>query len=249
MYTVRIGEQDFPVNDLPTLQAMMQAGRINAATWVYDHAAGNWRAAGEILAATPPIGPPSAAPIVPGEVLPPSATFTPGMQKTTPAMAILSLIFSIVGFFTCIVLGIVGIVLGNKARGQIDGNPQLFQGRGLATAGIILGWIQVAILPVIAILALVAIPNFVSLRTKAYNASAQNASYSVRIAQELEYQNTISPDTGKGKYADNLEALLVWDKNLTDDPMVTFNFGSCGAEGYTFNTTHFRGDESFKFVD
>ncbi|HPQ69222.1 MAG TPA: DUF4190 domain-containing protein [bacterium] len=252
MYTVRIGERDYPVNDLPTLQAMMQAGRVNAATWVYDHAAGNWRAAGEILAATPPVGPPSAAPITPmpgGPSISPTA-FAPGVQKTTPTMAVLSLIFSIVGVFTCIVLGIVGLILGYKARRQIDDNPQLFQGRGLAIAGIIIGWAQIAMLPFIfGIMAAIAIPNFMSLRTQAYNASAASAGRYATNAQELEYQNTISPDTGKGKYTGNLEALLVWDRALTDDPQVTFTFGPCTTEGFTFTTTHARGDQPFEYTD
>jgi len=249
MYTVRIGEQDYPVNDLPTLQAMMQAGRINAGTWVYDHAAGNWRTAGEILAATPPVGTPSAAPIVPGGRSASSTAFTPGVQKTTPTTAVLSLIFSIVGIFACFVLGIVGLVLGYKARRQIDGNPELYQGRGLAMAGIIIGWIQIALLPfIIGIMAAISIPNFVSLRAKAYDASAHNAGFNARIAQELEFQNTNTPP-GSGRYVDNLEALLVWNKNLTDDPQVTFTFGSCNAEGYTFNTTHAQGGQSFEFVD
>ncbi len=249
MYTVRIGEQDYPVNDLPTLQAMMQAGRINAATWVYDHAAGNWRAAGEILAATPPAGPPSAAPIAPGGRSASSTAYAPGVQKTTPTMAVLSLIFSIVGILACFVLGIVGLVLGYKARRQIDGNPELYQGRGLAMAGIIIGWIQIAMLPfIIGIMAAVAIPSFVSFRSQAYNQSAQMAGYSAKIAQELEFQNTNTPP-GSGRYVENLEALLVWDKSLTDDPQVTFTFGPCNAEGYTFTTTHFRGDEPFEFAD
>ncbi|HPQ69225.1 MAG TPA: DUF4190 domain-containing protein [bacterium] len=235
MYTVRIGEQDFPVNDLPTLQAMMQAGRINAATWVYDHAAGNWRAAGEILAATPPVDAPSAAPIA------------PGTQKTTPTMAVLSLIFGIIGFFIFIIPGIISIVLGFMARRRIDRNPELYQGRGLATSGIIMGLFQTIAVP--GCIVLIMTPSYLSIQIKAHNAAAQNAGYNAKIAQELEYQNTNAGEPGSGKYADNLGTLLVWDRNLTDDPQVTFAFGSCDAQGYTFTTTHARGDELYKYID
>ena len=101
---------------------------------------------------------------------------------------------------------------------------------------------------IIGILALIAIPNFVSLRAKAYNASASSAGYNAKIAQELYFQNSM---TGRqdGTYADNLAALLKWDKLLTDDPNVTFTFGDCNSEGYTYTTTHANGDNSMEFTD
>jgi len=105
------------------------------------------------------------------------------------------------------------------------------------------------VVAIIGILALIAIPNFVSIRTKAYNASAQSAGYNAKIAQELEYQNTNTAVSGAGTYASSLATLLVWDKNLTDDPMVTFTFGTCNNSGYTFTTTHNRGDQSYSYED
>lgn len=105
------------------------------------------------------------------------------------------------------------------------------------------------VVAIIGILALIAIPNFVSIRTKAYNASSQSAGYNAKISQELEYQNTNTAVSGSGTYASLLGTLLVWDKNLTDDPMVTFNFTGQNSSGYTFNTTHQRGDQSFVYED
>ncbi len=74
-----------------------------------------------------------------------------------------------------------------------------------------------------------------------YNSSAYSAGRNARLAEELYYQN--SGGGNGGCYCDNLAGLLVWDRNLTDDPEVTFVFGPCNSSGYTFMTRHHRGDE------
>jgi prepilin-type N-terminal cleavage/methylation domain-containing protein len=103
------------------------------------------------------------------------------------------------------------------------------------------------VIAIIGILALIAIPNFVQLRVRAYNASAQSSGYNAKVAQELYYQNA---HTGAGgAYASSLAALLEWDKNLTDDPNVTFVFTAATASGYTFSTKHTSGDTFYPFTD
>ena len=65
----------------------------------------------------------------------------------TSGMAIGSLIASIAGFIIVPVLGgIVGLILGYMAKKQIRESEGTLAGAGLATAGIIMGWIQVALL-------------------------------------------------------------------------------------------------------
>ena len=62
-------------------------------------------------------------------------------------MAIASLILGIAGIAVC--LGPFGavpaLILGYKARDEIDRTGGVQQGRGMAVAGIVLGWIGVAI--------------------------------------------------------------------------------------------------------
>jgi hypothetical protein len=62
--------------------------------------------------------------------------YAPG--RRTNVMAILSLVLSIVGLFTCITAP-VGAVLGHLAKRQIAASGE--EGGPLATAGIIVGWI------------------------------------------------------------------------------------------------------------
>ena len=70
-------------------------------------------------------------------------------QRETSGQAIAALIFGILGFVAgCLPLGIVAIFLGHGALNQIRRHPGAFEGEALAKAGLILGWIQVALMAI-----------------------------------------------------------------------------------------------------
>jgi hypothetical protein len=77
---------------------------------------------------------PAGAPPYPG--YPPQ--YVPGMNPTNP-LAIASLIVSIVGF------GLIGVILGHIALSQIKRSNGYERGRGLAIAGLIIGYAEIAI--------------------------------------------------------------------------------------------------------
>jgi hypothetical protein len=54
--------------------------------------------------------------------------------------------------FCLIVSGILAVIFGNVALGQIERSEGRQKGRGLAIAGIVLGWVGIAILGILAIL-------------------------------------------------------------------------------------------------
>lgn len=65
--------------------------------------------------------------------------------QRTSGYAIASLILGIAGFFVFpIVPSILAVVFGQKARDELRRNPSL-GGEGLATAGIVLGWVGIAL--------------------------------------------------------------------------------------------------------
>lgn len=69
----------------------------------------------------------------------------PSAGRRTEGSAVASLVLGIAGFAVCpIVLHIAAIILGNQARRRIDGDPML-EGDGLARAGVILGWVGLAL--------------------------------------------------------------------------------------------------------
>ncbi len=103
------------------------------------------------------------------------------------------------------------------------------------------------VVAIIGILALIAIPNFISLRAKAYDASAQSAGRNAKLAQEVYYND--SGGEISGGYATSLAELLAYDENLVDDASVTFTFGSANASGYTFTTQHMNSSKTFTWTD
>lgn len=77
------------------------------------------------------------------EILPPP-TNTDLLPSST--LAIVSLVSAILGFTFVPVMGtIVALITGYMARSETRSIPPKASGDGLATAGIIMGWIQVAL--------------------------------------------------------------------------------------------------------
>jgi len=74
-------------------------------------------------------------------------TPTPPPSVENSGMAVASLIASILGLTLVPTIGsVIGLILGYMARSRIRDSAGTLGGEGLAKAGIILGWIGVAIL-------------------------------------------------------------------------------------------------------
>ena len=105
--------------------------------------------AGPPPASSPP-PPPPAAPTPPPAPAPPAYGQPPsgyGYQSTprTNGLAIASLVLGIAQIFLCIIGGILALVFGYISRRQIDESGGTQGGRGMAIAGIILGWIGIGL--------------------------------------------------------------------------------------------------------
>jgi hypothetical protein len=95
-------------------------------------------------------------PAPPPPPAPPSPQFSgyPARQ-TTNGLAVASLVLGIVGPVFC-VAWILALVFGYVARGQIDRSGGTQSGRGMATAGIVLGWVWLGLLVVYIVIAIAA---------------------------------------------------------------------------------------------
>lgn len=72
--------------------------------------------------------------------------------STTSTYAILSLAFGIIAWLMAPLLGaIVAVVCGHLARAEIRRSPQPLEGDGMALAGLILGYLQIALAVVLAV--------------------------------------------------------------------------------------------------
>lgn len=73
--------------------------------------------------------------------------------RRTSTAAIISLVFGVLGWTALPVIGgIIAIVTGHVARGEIRRSPDAIEGNGLALAGLILGWSSVLLLVIGALL-------------------------------------------------------------------------------------------------
>jgi len=78
--------------------------------------------------------------------LPSQPQSPPPVGVQTSTMAIVSLIAGIVSWFMVPVLGaIVAVITGNMAKKEIRASGGLLTGDGMATAGLVLGWIQLGL--------------------------------------------------------------------------------------------------------
>jgi len=104
-----------------------------------------------------------------------------GFHAPTSGKAIGSLICGI--FFFFFPASIVAIVLGHLSLSEIRKSAGRLKGQGLATVGLILGYMGVVAIPLILIIAAIAIPNLLRARMAANEASAIGAlrSYSYAL--------------------------------------------------------------------
>jgi hypothetical protein len=96
-----------------------------------------------------------------------------GLAVWSLVLGILALTLSV----ACIgpIFGIPAVICGHMALGRIRRAAGMLTGQGLATGGLITGYISLALIPIIALLAAIAIPNFVKARqTAQMNACINN---------------------------------------------------------------------------
>lgn len=101
---------------------------------------------------------------VPGAIPPPH-----GGTPQTSGKAIGSLICGIINIFP---LFIVAVILGHLALSDIKKSAGRVGGRGLAIAGLVLGYLGIMFIPIILIIAAIAIPNLLRAKMAANEASA-----------------------------------------------------------------------------
>lgn len=101
-------------------------------------------------------------------------------------LALSALIIGILDIFTLGFLGvgaILGVVLGVVALSKIKRNPQEYGGKGMATAGLVMSILSVAIIVPIGIIAAIAIPNLLASRIAANEGSAMASMRKISSAE------------------------------------------------------------------
>jgi hypothetical protein len=113
--------------------------------------------------------------------------------------ALASLIFGL--FFFVFPASIAAIVFGHLSLSEIRKSAGRISGHGMAMAGLILGYVGVAIIPFILIVAAIAIPHFLVSKIARNEATAVDALHQIRTAT-----NTYATTYGHG-YPTRMDAL------------------------------------------
>ena len=154
IHIARDGKQLGPFS-LEEINRQLAAGTLNLSDNAWYEGASGWAPLSSVpgvtggtpssSASVPPAATPSAA-AAPAPASGPVVPTTVVVAAPTEPLAIWSLILSLVGLlgFCCggPVLGIAGVICGHLGLSKINANPQL-QGRGLALAGLIIGYFSI----------------------------------------------------------------------------------------------------------
>jgi hypothetical protein len=154
IHIARDGKQLGPFS-LEEINRQLAAGTLSLTDNAWYEGASGWAplstvpgvtGAASASAATPAAAAPSVAATPAAAASGPVVPTTVVVAAPTEPLAIWSLVLSLVGLlgFCCggPILGIAGVVCGHLGLSKINANPQL-QGRGLAMAGLIIGYLAV----------------------------------------------------------------------------------------------------------
>jgi type II secretory pathway pseudopilin PulG len=111
---------------------------------------------------------PAGWPVPPGQTA--SAAYVPAADAQTSGMAIGSLICGILFLF--LPTAIAAVILGHISHSQIRKSAGRLKGSGLATVGLVLGYLGILFIPIILIIAAIAIPNLLRSKMAANEAAA-----------------------------------------------------------------------------
>ena len=130
--------------------------------WQSEWQAGGWQSEWQQPGSQPPGSQPQSG--EPGEDAPgpsgweqtPDGQWVQTGDKTSSGKSTAALVLGILGLFVCpLICSVLALVFGYQSRREIDASGGRMGGRGNATAGIVLGWIGVALCVIFLILVVI----------------------------------------------------------------------------------------------
>lgn len=151
-------------------------------------------------------------------------------QKKTLGLAIASFVLGCFFFIPLIgfLLSVPAVILGIIALVKISHSNNTLGGSGFAIGGIIMGAIAILIIPILFLMAAIAIPNFLRARLHANEAAAISSLRTIGSACEA-YRIASNPPT----YPSSLS-----DLSNANPPYIDAMLGYGTKQGYTFTYTN-----------
>jgi hypothetical protein len=115
--------------------------------------------------------------------------FPSSSQPKNCGLAVWSLTLGILGLaLSPILLGLLlaipAVICGHRAYGRVSRSGGTLSGGGLALGGLITGYVSIAMIPIIAMLAAIAIPNFIRARDIAQRNACINNLRQIQAAKQ-----------------------------------------------------------------
>lgn len=173
-----------PFNE-ETLRQKLAAGELKPTDLCWSTGWEGWRALSTVVANAPiASAPPPALP--------------PQEPAKTSGLAIGSLICGIAGLFT-LVTALPAVICGHLAQSQIKKSNGRKTGKGMALAGLIMGYVMIAAIPMIGLMAAMAIPAFQKVRAVSQEKAIIN---NLRQLDAAGQQFMLEYGTNRATYAD-----------------------------------------------
>jgi type IV pilus assembly protein PilA len=173
------------------------------------------------------------------EVTAPNVIAPPlGAPVETSGKAIASLICGL--FLFAFPLSILAIIFGHLSLSEIRKSAGRLKGEGMAIAGLVLGYLGVAGIPIILIIAAIAIPNLMRARMAA-NESSAIATVRTLVIAEVAYSSS-HPDAGYTCTLSDLAGAGLIDTRLASGQKMgyVFELSSCSASAESVANVKYR---------
>jgi type II secretory pathway pseudopilin PulG len=146
-------------------------------------------------------------------------------KQKTHGLAIASLVLGCLFLipFIGILFSLLAIIFGIIALVTISNNKQTYKGNGLAITGLVLGVLGIIIIPIIALLAAIAIPNLLRARVVTNEAQAQATIRTISTAA-MSY----SAESGRYPQKDS-------DLAYANPPYINQSYDGQTVNGYTYS--------------
>jgi competence protein ComGC len=118
---------------------------------------------------------------------PPPIGNPPTQHAERSGLALASMLLGICGIVLCLgpLAGIPAVICGHMAHSRINRSAGAITGSGMALTGLVTGYLSIAWIVVMAMLAAIAIPNFVKARNQAQYNMCQSNLKAIQGAKEV----------------------------------------------------------------
>ena len=132
--------------DQDELRSKLASGEVSGTDMVWREGMPDWRPACTMPELAVPVAVPPSVGMASSPYAPPGVSTETYVPARTSGLAITSLVCGILGLFCGFVSGIPAVICGHIALKQIADSKVRLEGRGMAIAGLVLGYFSIAII-------------------------------------------------------------------------------------------------------